>query len=69
MKFELHQTGLDVLITERGDDWECRIYRLGLVPEIRFYSVLHNRPDKGLLIVSQKLRRDFGITGTYKPTE
>ena len=53
-------------IQRAGEDWRATIHtKTG--PVIRYYSVISGRPDGGLLMVSQKLRREFGITGTWTP--
>ena len=63
-------------IAASGDDWQVEIITHENGPEsipwtvdYRYYSTLQPRPDMGMLDVSRKLRREFGITGTYNPAE
>ncbi len=66
-RFELTADGVQVRVEEKGDDYHVRIDRVGMEPEFRVFSVLHDEVGRGMLQVSKKLRREFGITGTYRP--
>jgi hypothetical protein len=57
------------LVDSDGADWRVVIRKDkdgNTLPEpvTRYYSTM-NRADNGALNVSQKLRQEFGITGTY----
>jgi len=63
-------------ITANGDDWQVEIIThengADSVPwEVcyRYYSTLQGRADNGIMGVSRKLRREFGITGAYIPMD
>jgi hypothetical protein len=56
-------------VDDTGGDWRVTITKDKdgnplPKPVTRYYSTI-NRADNGALNVSQKLRQEFGITGTY----